>query len=66
MESVIEVVEEAIEPPVTEREAQIRYGSPLRRQNTASGAVLFYSDFAVDIVNDRASALLFFGETRIQ
>jgi tetratricopeptide (TPR) repeat protein len=66
MESVIEVVEEAIEPPVTEREAQTRYGSPLRRQITSSGAVLFYSDFAVDIVNDRASALLFFGENRIQ
>ena len=65
MESVIEVVEDAIEPPVTEREARARYGSPLRRQDTSSGAVLFYPNFAVDIVNDRARTLLFFGETRI-
>jgi hypothetical protein len=28
--------------------------------------VLFYRTFAVDVVNDLASALLFFGETRIQ
>jgi hypothetical protein len=66
MESVIEVVEETIEPPVKEREALARYGSPLRRLSTSSGAVLFYPNFAVEIVNDLASALLFFGETRIQ
>lgn len=65
MESVIEVVEESIEPPVKEQEALARYGSPLRRQGTSSGAVLFYPNFAVEIVNDLASALLFFGETRI-
>jgi tetratricopeptide (TPR) repeat protein len=66
MESVIEVVEETIEPPVKEREALALYGSPLRRLSTSSGAVLFYPNFAVEIVNDLASALLFFGETRIQ
>jgi hypothetical protein len=66
MESVIEVVEETIEPPVKERDALALYGSPLRRLSTSSGAVLFYPNFAVEIVNDLASALLFFGETRIQ
>jgi tetratricopeptide (TPR) repeat protein len=66
MESVIEVVEERIEPPMEEREARARYGRPLRSQLTSSGVVLFYRTFAVDVVNDLASALLFFGETRIQ
>ncbi len=65
MESVIEVVEERIEPPVEEREARARYGRPIRTQDTSSGAVLFYPSFAVEIVNDMASALLFFGEPRI-
>lgn len=64
MESVVEVVEETIEPPLKEREALARYGRPIRRQDTSSGAVLFYPSFAVEVVNDLASTLLFFGETR--
>jgi tetratricopeptide (TPR) repeat protein len=66
MESVIEVVEETLEPPLEERAARVRFGNPIRRQETSTGAVLFYPRFAVEIVNDLASALLFFGETRIQ
>jgi TolA-binding protein len=64
IDSVIEVVEETLEPPLTEREARSRFGRPRRSLSTSSGAVLFYPSFAVPIANDRASALFFFAETR--
>jgi tetratricopeptide (TPR) repeat protein len=62
MESVVEVVEEKIEPPLEARAARARYGHPVRSLSTLSGEVMYYPNFAVEIVNGLASALLFFGE----